>query len=116
MKTDPQRRGNGLRLLILILLAAAALGARQLFVHRSAGVRFDRILICTKCNHIWGETLDTESVAFPVQCPKCREKAGGFAYRCNKCLTVFGFIPQPSAMPICPKCRTTNCSRLTEIP
>jgi hypothetical protein len=98
---------------ILVLVIVAVI-VRMRF-SGSGDISYDRILACTACNHVWGASLDTSEV-FPVKCPECEKPAGGFAYSCEKCQTVFAFIPAPSAMPVCPKCGSTDCSRLEQLP
>lgn len=97
-------------ILVLVLVAVVV----RLRFSGDAAITYDRILACSSCGHIWGASLDTDDT-FPVKCPECGQMAGGFAYLCNNCSTVFAFIPAPSSMPICPKCRKTDCSRLTSL-
>ena len=115
MKLRFQAGGIGMGRLALLLALLGLMFAVRHWTGRGKVIQYDRILMCSACSHIWGGALDT-GVTYPVRCPKCSQTAGGFAYRCEKCQTTLAFIPQPSAMPICPKCRSTDCARLEEIP
>jgi len=115
MNRRSEAGGIGYGQLALLAVLLVLLFVVRHYTERGRVIRYDRVLMCSACNHIWGGNLDT-GAQFPVRCPKCSQQAGGFAYRCEKCQALLPFIPQPSAMPICPKCKSTDCARLEEIP
>ena len=87
--------------LVVLLLAWRLLGSRG-----RAGRYVEVGIVCTACQFQGTTKVDVANVAWPVVCPKCKERKAYLARQCPKCHKQ---VPtDPKAPPTaCPHCKAS---------
>ena len=96
--------GTGTRKWVYVVGVLAAAGAIWLFFGGSGKSDTVQVgVLCTDCNFHGPADVNTGSVEWPVECPKCEKRAAHVAGLCPKCSKPYAADPAlpPSSCPNC---------------
>lgn len=103
-----------LLVLIVILIAVSAYTFIRLVIKKP--VKFDEVVMCTDCNHIF-ILSHSKYEKPPFVCEKCGKKTALPLFHCRKCNLYFPSMPPVHGLDlICPRCSSQDIEAVYKIP